>query len=482
MKHILIDLLNSFTKKELKGFENFLHPGFFYIDRKLIRLFNVLKKYSMNVTANHSLIEVRIYNTVFSKHIKTQQLNATQKIQLNALANALRRLAEDYLVYVELQKNNETKRTLLHNALLERNQVKLLQKHIKKDKKKIDYLEKKTEMHYRFLYELENSQFNLMYQKGEINEIDNLALINNNLDISYILEKLSLWISVLSLEQITHRTYDHSNFEIVEKFIEHNYSSHPTINVCITMIHLLRDKTEIQYKKLLRLLDEHFKSIDDKILIAGYNIATNFCSYSIKRGAFTHQDLLKLYQSLDDKNLLIEDGFMPVTKLKNLVAVGCRTSKFKWGKNILEKYIDKVQEKYIKSVYEFNYGIINFYQQKYNAALQHFIRVNDIDFVLDNNYRIMMMKAHYEVDIYYDERTVQIFRSAEKYFAADKLLSNNNRAAYKNFTRMLINLYRIKHKETKMRPQGFLKKLHAQKFNQDKSWLMEKLAELKIVQ
>jgi len=164
-----------------------------------------------------------------------------------------------------------------------------------------------------------------------------------------------------------------------------------------------------------------------------------------------------------------------------LVAVGCRTRQFGWSENILEKYIKYVNKQYKNSVYQFNCGVINFYQKKYNAALQNFIRVNDVNVVYDINYRIMMMKAHFEVDDGYDERTVQIFRSSEKYFAANKLISNNNRTSYKNFVRMLINLYRIKHKVTKMKTGSFIKKLNEQKFNQDKSWLVAKLEEIRSI-
>jgi len=170
---------------------------------------------------------------------------------------------------------------------------------------------------------------------------------------------------------------------------------------------------------------------------------------------------------------------MPPVKLKNLIAIACRTEEFNWGKGTLDKYIKFINKAYRNSVYEFNFGVINFYQKKYNAALNNFIRVDDINLTYDINYRIMTMKTHYEVDETYDERTVQIFRSAEKYFTANKLISNNNRLAYKNFVRMLINLYRIKHIETKMKISSFRNKLNSQKFNQDKSWLLAKLEELR---
>jgi len=479
MKNICIELLNSFTGKELIGFRNFLDSGIFYIDKKVYQLFNELNKYAIGKNNYNHLIEVRVYNIVLNESIMIQKLNTKQKKQLNSLTTALTRLAEDFIVYQELQKDYETKREVLYKVLLQKRQFKLLQKHLKSDKKKISALKKKTELQYRLLYQLENSRFNVMFQTGEPIEQDNLEQINENLDVYYILKKLSLWSSMLSLENATSQNYDYTSFKIVLDYINNtNYKRNPTIIIFLAIIELLNEKTENTYKNLLLQLSKYEDFVDREILIGAYNAATIFCSFSIKRGSFTHYHLLELYQTLDEKKLLLEGVFMPVNKLKNLVSVGCRTKQFGWCENILEKYIKYVNKQYRSSVYQFNCGVINFYQNKYNVALQNFIRVDDVNLVFDISYRIMTMKAHYEVDDSYDERTIQIFRSAEKYFAANKLISSNYRTAYKNFVRMLINLYRIKHKVTKMKTDSFIKKLKEQKFNQDKSWLIAKLEEI----
>jgi len=479
MSNTCIDLLDNFTKKELMEFKSFVLPGVFNTDSKIYVLYNALKKHVIGKSQYNNQLEIRIYNTVFNKNFKLEKLKTPQKKKLNALMSSLTRLAENFLIYKLLLSNTETKKEVLYEVLLERRQLKLLEKHLKSDKKKLKEIEKKGTEYYKQIRNLEHYRFQVTHQTGLIAKQDNLEIIDENLDIYYILEKLSIRISMLSLEQITQRNFEHSKFTIIEKYVKNsNYKNNAAIVVCLAMVDLLEHKTTKHYNKLLQLLNKYGHIVSDEILIGGYNIAANFCSYNMKRGLFTHKHIFELYNILDIKNLLLEENFIPVNKLKNIVAIACRINEFDWATKTLKKYIEFVNNSFKKSVFQFNFGVINFYQKQYNEALQNFIRVYDVNLVYDINCRIMMMKAHYEVDEIYDERTLQIFRSAEKYFIANKLISVHNRTAYKNFVRMLINLYRIKHKVTKMKLSSFLNKLNSQKFNNDKNWLLSKLSEI----
>jgi len=474
-----VELLNTFTKKEQEDFRLFIKTGFHNTDEKIIVLYNELIKHIVGKEYLDDLLLLRIYNKVLNLNLKSKTLPTKDIKKINKLMSTLTRLAEDFISIKFLQQNNNNKKEILYKTLLSRTQYKLLQKHLNSDKKRLIKEEKKDGAYYYFLKQIEYYHFEISYHTGSIAQQDNIMLVNSNLNLYYILQKLNLWISMLTVEQITHRKFDYEDFEITKNYITNSiYKKNPVIILNLAMINLLQNKTNTCYNALLELLGKYEAVVDNDILTGGYNIAFNFCSYNTKRGNFTYQHLLDLYKILDKKNLLLEKGFMPPIKLKNLIAIACRTEEFDWGKSIIDKYIKHINKAYRNSVYEFNLGVINFYQKKYNAALNNFIRVDDISLTYDINYRIMIMKTHYEVDEIYDERTVQILRSAEKYFTANKLISNNNRLAYKNFVRMLINLYRIKYKETKMKISSFRKKINGQKFNHDKSWLLVKLDEI----
>jgi len=116
-------------------------------------------------------------------------------------------------------------------------------------------------------------------------------------------------------------------------------------------------------------------------------------------------------------NLLIEVDVIPVDKLKTVVAAGCRMGAFDWTVQMIEKYQPFVEKTVGESVYHFNLGVVAFYQQDC---------VESVNLNYDINCRVIMMKTHYEADKEYDERTLQIFRSAEKYFSENKQLKKQN--------------------------------------------------------
>ncbi len=256
------------------------------------------------------------------------------------------------------------------------------------------------------------------------------------------------------------------------------YSAHPLIQAYKATIELLKSKTEQAYQNLLNLLASNATVISKGDLNGFYIGAANFCSEQIRKGKFDYHDWFEILKIMEEKDLLIEGDFIPVAKLKNAVTASCRIGKFDWAISIIEKYKPFVRKPVRESVYHYNMGVVAFYQKDYSKALHHFVRVESINLSYDINVRTMIMKAHYEMDKEYDERTLQIYRSTEKYFKTHTVLSPKSRKAYKNFIRILINLYRIRHQATKVTLERLQEKLEKQEVNSDKQWLLKKIKDL----
>lgn len=477
-KYISIQLLNAFTEKELEGFSNFISYNYFNTDKILIKLLVQLRKHVIGKSQQFSDSEVRIYNNIFPDLGNAKELNFKQRKRLNSKLNAIARLAEKFLCINALDEDNFNKNELLYKALLNKKQYELFNRKISNAKKRLSQIEIKESSYYYEMHKIETYIFTSIYQKELMSTEDNLNEQNRYLDIYFIIEKLNLYISMLSSQPITQRSYNNDTIELIWKLVNYqNYENIPLIEACKATIFLLKEQSETAYTKLIQLLDELKNKLLPNDLTTLYNIALNFCILQIKRGKFSYKEIFIVYKNLDTQNLLLEDNYIPSIKLKNVLTAGCRVGSFEWVMEILNKYYPFIRKPIRESVFQFNLGAIAFYKNKFDEALRHFIKVDHVNISYDSNCRLMMLKAHYEIDEDYDERTLQIYRSTEKYFLENKALSSINKRAYKNFIRMLINLYRIKHQATKMTVASFQKKLDAQEINSDKSWLKEKLAE-----
>lgn len=476
---LCIDLLNAFSEKEIEGLNHFIKCRYFNTDRYVVTLLDTLKREVVGRREFNNKIRCSVYQKVFPDPVVLGRLSQPQKKRLSAKLNALTRLAEQFLAIEGLEEKEIYYNDLLSQKLMDKKQYQLFNRHINKVCKRLEAEPKKNIIDYEHQYKIEANQLNYLHRSGEILKRDNLPELIQNLDVHYLLSKLSLNITLLSYEAITPRVYDSSSMEAMSALLNlPQYDKHPFILIYRVTIDLVKNRKEAAYRKLLELLDYHAVSIPREELKGVYITVTNFCVQQIRKGQFDYRELFELYRMMDEKNLFIEGGLMSEIKLKNITVAACRVGEFEWAESIVEKYQPFIKKQVKEPVFRFNMGVIAFYQNDYKTAIHHFIRVENVNLNYDINCRVMMMKSYYEIDKDYDERTMQIFRSTEKFFNENKALTPKAKKGYKNFIRTLINLYRIRHMATKMKLKSIKTKLEQQEVNSDKFWLLEKIGAL----
>ncbi len=477
---LCVELLSVFSEKEVNNLIHFINCRYFNTDRYVIKLLDVLKKQVVGRRQFGEAVKADVYEKVFTDTVKSKGLNVIQKKRLGAKLNALTRLTEQFLATDAFRQHEIYQNDLLLQELLDKKQYQLFNRHINKMLKKQETDTQKNTDHYEHNYKIEYNRLNYLYRSGKIvNKEDNLSELIYQLDLHYLLNKLSLYITLLSMELSTSKTYDKASMEAITSLLDlPQYAGHPFVSVCRATVDLMKFQTEEAYHNLLKLLDVQASSIPKAELNGIYITITNFCAQQIKKGGFDHNELFNLYQMMDNRGLFIEGNFMSEVRLKNVVATACRVEEYEWAVNLVEKYRPFIRKPVRESVCQLNLGIIAFYQKDYKVAIHHFIRVDNVNLNYDINCRIMMMKSYYEIDEDYDERTMQIFRSTEKFFNENKALPQKTRKGYKNFIRTLINLYRIRHRATKMKLEQINEKLEQQEVNSDKYWLREKIMEI----
>lgn len=475
---ICIELLKKFSPKEIESFTSFVESRYFNSDELVVKLLFALKEWVLDQPHFDLSSLYMVYKEVFEEKVFKASLTPLQKKQFNYKLSALLRLAERFLVVEGLEENLTYYNDLLFQKILEKQQFKLFNRHIKRYKKQLATASQKNSAHYEQKEKLEKQILYYLFISNRLTTQDNLSAVIYYTDLTYLIDKLRLQSTLLYLESVNTKKYDTSSIEAITGLLKlPQYANHPLIKIHQAANQLTKTQNETVYNELLILLETHSFSITKADLKGFYVIAANFCSLQIQKGAFDFKHLFELYKTMDEKNLLIEANSISVDELKTIVIAGCRIGEFEWTLQMIEKYQPFIVKQVRESVYHFNLGVVAFYQQDYEKALHHFIRVESVNFNYDVNCRVIMMKTHYECDKEYDERTLQIFRSAEKYFNENKQLTPQNKKAYKNFIRTLINVYRIRFGATKMKLVDLKTKLEKQEVNSDKKWLMQKIEE-----
>lgn len=479
---ILIELLLSFSNNEIEQFSLFLESPYHNTDQRAIKLFTVLKPIVLNKRPFDNATQVNIYQAVFENIvIPTANLDEKQYDILRAKMSILTKLAQQFLTLETLKENSKNESELLHKKLLEKKQLNLLHRHLKKEEKKLAKQATKDLEHYAFALQVDKDKMDYLYQKGILLAQDNFSSLIHHLDLHYIINKLKVQSTMLSVKLINpNKSYDFEAMSAIERLLAlPQYANNPLVMLYQTIIQFMGSYDEENYFRLLELLNQSDDTISKKDWIDFYHVALNFCILQVRAGKIAYNiNVFELYREMDKKDLLMGEGFIELFKLKNIIASSCHVGEFDWAREIVHKYTPSLAKKISKSVYHLYLGAIEFYQSNYKQAISHLIRVEKIDLVHDVDCRMLLLKSYYQMDTTYDQRTIQIFRTAEKFVQSIKTTSTAYKKSYKNFIQILINLYRVRHRVGKRTLVGVQNKLAKMDFVSDKKWLLEKIAEL----
>jgi len=480
---LCIELLNTFSKKEVEDLKELIACRYFNTDRYVIKLLDVLRKSVLNKQTFTEEVECNVYRKVFDDIAAPKRtLDKKQKGLLNAKMNVLLRLTEQFLSIETMKTHDIHKCELLYPPLIERNQYLLFNRHITKDKKQLKEQVAKGRLWYVQAHRIEDNVLNYLYRTGNIVKEDNLPDLIYNLDVSYLLNKLYLHATALSLKRSSQKKeYD---FSLTEKLADlmdmPQYIGHPLMVVYRTAIKLLETQDAEIYSHLLESLDKYTDVIPIDLLKEFYLIANNHCIYQLSSGQLSYtENLFELYNIMHHKNLLIDNGFIPIVPLKNMITIGCRVGEFEWAKEIIEHYRSFIKKDIRDNVCHFSYATVAFHEKDYETAHDRYSQAGRINTTYDINTRVAILKCLYEKEKDYNEYTMTAFRSADSFFKLNKELPQRSKTGYRNFITILMTLYRIRHREGARTVEWAREQLAEQEVNSDKRWLLEKIEELK---
>jgi len=486
MPPLLIELLNSFDDSQFKALDKFIQSPYFNTNKAVSVLYGLLKKHIIQKRVLDDKYLVLIYGQIFPNDSKENtSLSAKQKRVFDATMAKLMALVKRFLAVEALEENIVYRNILLHDKLLTKNQLRITEINIKRARKLLGKEVSKDQYYYFHKYHLEQNALNLSYRRGMILQYDNLPGLLEAMDMHYLIERLDLQLTTITMLGASNLKDDHLPLDAISSLLEvKQYATHPLIRIYQKILEMLKNndatKQQAVYQQLLQLLDEFEAHLSKDKLSAFYKTAIIFCAQRIRAGEVAYyKETFHLYKVMETKGLLVDNGFIPVGLVKNIIIISCHVGEFDWAREMLDTYKPSIRKPVRESVYHFNMGVIAFYEKNYKQAISHFIRVNKINVNYDINCRVLILKSYYELDDDYDERTMQQFRSTKRFIHDNKSLKNNNKQGWENFVSAAANLYKVRHRYGKITTERVQQQIDKFKSINDKRWLLEKMRELK---
>lgn len=269
----------------------------------------------------------------------------------------------------------------------------------------------------------------------------------SHLDSLYFAEKLRLSCELLNLNSILSAGFDLSIVNQLIQYLKHTGPhANPEINLRMHILQMLHHPEEKEaFEELLRLMPATPNYLPPTKVREVYAYAQNHCIRQIKNGngAFL-QALFEINCQSIEIGLIYETEYINPWNFKNIVSTALKLGHFDWTADFIQTHKEGLAAQFRTSAIAFNEAHLHFHLKEYDAALKALMKVefSDVFYALDTR-KLQLM-------IYFErgdaEPMLSLIASFKVFLRRNKVVSAQNREAYKHFVDWVARIFREREK------------------------------------
>jgi len=455
-------VIQSFSKSELREFGKFAASPYFNQKQDVVKMYEILKK------AAPEFAEKKINRTAVMKQIFPNE-HFDEK-QYKYLSNLLLKLTEQYISLKETESRPMIQEYHLLSAYVKRNIDKNFNFiYNKTNSTQKDSPRKDANFYYRE-YLLKNVAAEHFDKKKVRKNNEYLEELISSLDLYYLANKLKYSCHLLNNRKIFPKGRNpYLPKEILALLSNNDFSPYPAIHIYFTLYKLVTEEKENDFNEIKELLINYQDFFETEELKEIYYFVINYCVHQLiknNKTSYYLQELYDIYQEGIDTELLLEDGFLSPWTYKNVIKIGFRLKKFQETEQFIKQKKEQLKPEFQSDAYNYNLAELFYRKREYDDAFSHLNNVNysDIYYILDS--KKLLCKIYFETEE--DEALDSLLLSFQTYLKRNKIISDENRKSYLNFTKLLLKITKDDFKKT-----DFSKTIENTNPLTDKNWLLE---------
>ncbi|MCI0715620.1 MAG: hypothetical protein L0Y77_04780 [Chlorobi bacterium] len=482
VKSKFIEIIKTFSPAELKEFRDFIRSPFFNSNKKVIKLFEIVRKYAPQYISPQLLKE-----NLFKKLYPGKNYN---DVVMRILISDSMRLGEEFLAYSRFISEPMEEKVLLLKQFSERNLNSLFDSALKRTELKLRSSNISSELYFldRMFIERQKTEHNIKLDRQKLNG-ESLRK-NGEYLVSFFL---------ISLINIAHDLHVHkdlynlqSDTNVVDKFMssfdmqsfmsfldKSSFKYKNTLGIYYNMLMAdLNIENDDYYDGFKKIFTENVNefSFDEKYDL--YLKLESIIIQKIERGNKDYyNDLFGIYVELI-KNKIYKtsgDSYMRLEMFRNIFFTAMTVGKINWAEKFISEYINELAPEFRTNMLNQSLAYVNFVKKNFEKSLEYISRVNFNLFVQKADVKIMMLEIYYELKMY--EAAYSLMDSFQKFVVKNKNLSGLFKKRYIEF----VSVYRLLlNKKSDTVPVSVdeieLKVLNSRRAL-SKGWLLEKMKE-----
>ena len=430
----LVELLQGFDPHDWRAFRDLVASPYFNRNEDVTRLCDWIYRQSSNpVALSRAATQAQLFPGV-----------PPDEAKLNHTMSFLLKLAEDFLGLESYWKDKYAHSNQVLMALGKRNLDKHYRFNLEKTRKVFAREEKPDARFFYAQYLVENFEAERFVRNAPRQFNESVQKATDNLDAFYLLEKLRRTCYMYTSQAILATPYNLQLVDEICSFVGNNLSSitTPSIEAYYRIFQLLsKAQPDEDFQKLKGLLDERAPEFGHEDLRDVYQYAINFCNIQILKVREQYvQEAFDLYSVGVESGVLLENGVLSPWHFKNIVNLALKLKKYDWTERFIANNVPKLAPEFQTDARHYNFALLYYNTGRFSASLDHLNQVEFSDIHYSLGAKVMLSKIYFEQDDY--DALDSLLHAFNNFLRRNKLISNDARQAYLNFSQFLKKILR----------------------------------------
>ena len=475
----LIQLLNTFSKKEIEQFRKFISSPFISKGRNYFPYLDYILNFKNDSKASGKKA---------NKSASVSELNLSKQTLKNRYSE-LYKLGEEFLTYKWLHKNKLQKDKIILEALHEKKlnshlKTKFLESNKEINLKKFDLGKLKNlsdinEIYTAYLQEINNEElvfqeyyeksvYNLCYYLISIfeNGIEFFQQENNNIrfDPNYVTEYLKLQ----NVEELIHKF--RKSDTLIFKVVAMKYNLYKAFEDL---------KNENEYFLSHKIFRDIFSELEDNYKTYIFMYMINYCIGRFNNGDDKFKfELFDLYNEKLGQNLIsdLKKNSYSFNHFRDYVFIGLELEDYDWVKNFIIKYSVFLPDNLKEDEIKLSYAKLDFEKKKFQNSLANLIEIKPTHYLLYLDTSVYKLFNYYELSEF--EESIAVMNNIRQYFKNNKYIPKVYHNRHLNFIKILKKLVRLRTELNKEDPGLIKMEFEKLKEVTGKKWLTKKINEI----
>jgi len=467
----LIKLFRGLSRNELLEFGRYIKTPFLNRDKNLVKLYDYIKKYSPEYEAKE------LKKAYFQKKMSKTQV--VKDRQIHDWMSDLTKKLEDYLIYAELQNRPLSRDFVLLDAMKDRKMGDLFFRSIKNIRNKLDGSPERDMFYYFNQWRLRHeAYFYAGLLPPKYKEEKNIEHMMTEMDKFFCAAKLRYSAEMMSFETKYAVGQIALLPEVLKETRKAEFRKNKLFRIYELTLDLYYDYKDETYDKLEKLVFEqlHLGNPDEQYWLL--NCLVTHAARQLGEGRERYrQKLFAWYVYNIDTNRILINGYIPAPHFLNAMYIATALREAEWLEKFITEYTRFLNDNVRKNIELLAKAYLYFAQEQYEKCLQAlaYMRTGGTDLKYQIHVRTLTIQCHYELG---DMELIVVECNNFNRHNRNKTTSLYMKNTVKEFIRFIKLLCDAPYKK-ELTKEVLLRRLNEAKALQAKTWLIEKINELK---